>query len=176
MTTAQDDVRERVMSYVRHQVGKGPEAMRSVIQKGHDQLLAAIDGLSEEQAKFKAGPDEWSALEVLRHAEESKRGIARRCVQLARGESLAALTASGTIAQEPLSSLAEARSAVNDAHQDLLAFLDTISPETNLEAKFEHPAFGAFNCQEWAVFQRPHDGDHAEQIEQVKAAPGYPTA
>lgn len=33
----------------------------------HQQLVQAIEGLSEEQLKWKAGPDSWSVTEVLAH-------------------------------------------------------------------------------------------------------------
>ncbi len=58
MTTDQDELRERIISYVRHQVGKGPEGIRQAILKGYDQLHGLIDGLSEEQAAFMPSPDD----------------------------------------------------------------------------------------------------------------------
>lgn len=173
MTTEQDELVTRVTSYVAHQAAKEPGAIKEVIQKGQDQLLGLIDGLSEGQAAFKPGPDDWSVLEVLQHLIESKRGVARRCVLLARGETPAPLGAIGTIDREPPASLAQARSALEAAHGESLAFADSISPATNLEARFEHPMFGPLNCREWAVFQRVHDGDHALQIQQIKASPRF---
>ena len=176
MVTVSDDVRERILSYVKHQVAKGPDGIRDAIQKGHEQLLGSIDGLSEEQATFKSAPDDWNVLEVLRHVQESKRSIARRCVALAGGETPAAIGAIGTIAQEPFSSLADARSALDSGHQELLAFVGTVSSETDVEATYPHPWFGPLNGLEWAAFQRVHDGDHASQIDQIRAAPAFPAA
>ena len=176
MVTVTDELRERLLSYVSHQVSRGTDSIKSAVEKGQTQLFGVIDGLSEEQAAFKPDADTWSVVEVLRHVEESKRGIARICGSLARGEVPAPLGTVGSIDDPPFSSLAEARTVLDASHQELLAFVDTVLPETNVAATYAHPWFGPLNCQEWAVFQRIHDGDHAEQIEQVKAAPGFPTA
>lgn len=169
MATVSNDLRERLLSYVRHQVAKGPDGIREAVQKGHDQILELIDGLSDEQAKFKSGPDDWCVLELLRHVEESKRGTARRCVQLARGEHPPAIEVVGTIEQPPFASVAEARAALDGAHRALLDFVASISPETDVESTSAHPSFGPLNCLEWAVFERVHEGDHVNQIEQIKA-------
>ena len=42
------------------------------------------------------------------------------------------------------------------------------------EATALHPFFGDLNCKEWAAFVYVHSRDHADQIEKVKAAPGFP--
>jgi hypothetical protein len=36
--------------------------------------------------------------------------------------------------------------------------------------------FGPLHCKAWYLFQRVHDIDHANQINAVKEAPGYPAA
>lgn len=170
MATLPDELRERVVSYITHQGAKEPGAIRDVIQKGHDQLLSLIDGLSEEQARFKPGADDWSVFELLRHVVQSKRGVAGVCAALARGETPPSFEGDSVA----LTSLAEARSALDAAHEELLAFVDALSPEANVETRYEHPFFGPLNCREWAAFQRVHDADHTQQIEQIKSAPGFP--
>jgi hypothetical protein len=172
VATLPDEVRDRVRSYIVHQAAKEPAAIKDIVQHGHDQLLDRIDGLSEEQARFKPGPDDWSVLEVLQHAAPAKRWLAGICAALARGETPA--RSEGDAA--PPASLAEARSALQSAHQELLGFIDGLSPEADLEARHEHLFFGPLNCREWATFQLVHDRDHAQQIDQIKAAPGFPAA
>ena len=174
MATISTEMRERLLSYVSHQVAKGPAGIRETLQKGHDEILSLVAGMSDEQAKFKPSPDDWCVLEVLQHVIESQRSIARRCAELARGEQPAPIGRIGTIEQEPYQSLAEALAVLDAGHAQLLAFVDTISPETNLEAAWAHPWFGPLNCAQWAVFQRVHEGDHAGQIGQITSASGYP--
>jgi hypothetical protein len=182
MTTVPDDVRDRLVSYFKRQASKGTEAIAEAVQEGHDGFLEVVDGISEEQAKFKPSPDVWSVVEVLQHAATTKRELAVLCGKLARGESYGGLgvEGEGATAQDGVTlvhfgSLAEARAAVEETHGELMSFVAGLSPETNVDARFKHFIFGALNCREWAVFQRVHDGDHARQIEQIKAAPGYPS-
>ena len=171
MTTEQIEARDRIRSYLTHQAGKSPQAIRELVEKGHAQLLDKIAGLSPEQATFKPEADVWSVVEVLQHAAPAKQWVADLCVTLAQGGTPERGGGNATYA-----SLAEARSALEAAHLELVAFIDGLSRDVNLEARFEHFIFGELNCREWAAFQRVHDGDHAEQIDQVRAAPGFPTA
>ncbi len=180
MTTAPDEVVSRVKSYVEHTVSKGQESIREAVQKGHEQLFGLLDGMSEAQATFKPGPDDWCVLEVLQHVVTAKRGIARLCVTLARGETPRGIGGEGEdeeqdgVMRDRFGSLADARSAAETAHHELLAFVDSLSPETHLEAHYAHFLFGALNSREWAAFQRVHDADHTNQIQKIKDAPGFP--
>ena len=183
MTNVPDDVRERLVSYLKHQASKGTEDIKDAVREGHDGLVSVLDGISEEQARFKPTEEVWTVIEVLQHAATVKRGVAHLCATLARGERYQSLGPEGEdpSAQDGITlmrfhSLAEARAATESAHEDLMAFIDGLSPEANLDTRFKHFIFGALNCQEWAVFQRVHDGDHERQIEQIKAAPGFPSA
>ncbi len=180
MTTAPDEVVNRVKSYVEHTVSKGQESIREAVQKGHDQLIGLLDGMTEGQATFKPGPDDWCVLEVMQHVVTAKRGIARLCVALARGETPRGIGGEGEdeeqdgVMRDRFASLADARSAAAAAHHDLLAFVDSLAPETDLEARYAHFLFGPLNCREWAAFQRVHDADHTNQVQQIKSSPGFP--
>ena len=174
MVTVPDEVKERVLSYIKHQAAKSAPALRDVVQHGHDQVTGLLAGMSDEQAGFKPSVEEWSVFQVLQHASEAGRRTARGCVMLAAGEELNKIERVGQIRNEPFTSLGQARAALDAGHQELLDFVDSLSSETNVEATLDHPFFGPLNCREWAAFQRIHDGDHAGQIEQITSAVGYP--
>jgi hypothetical protein len=70
--------------------------------------------------------------------------------------------------------LADARAALEAAHEDWLTFIRGFNDATNTELQFRHYIFGAFNAREWAVFQRVHDINHTPQIGEIKASSGYP--
>lgn len=181
MVTARDsDVIERVGSYIRHNAEKEPAALHDLVEKGHDQLFAQLGGLSAEQATFKPAPDEWSVLELMDHVVTAKGGVARICARLARGETIEGTGREGDeqdgITRDHFEALADARAAAQAAHDELLAFIDGLSPASNVAARFNHFVFGDLNCREWAAFQRVHDGDHAGQIEKVRAAAGFPAS
>ena len=169
---------ERLTGYIQHNATKDNTALRDLVQQGHDQLLGLLDGISETQAQFKPAPDVWSVLELLGHVVTAKSGVARICARLARGETPTNRGAEGEeqdgVTRDRFASLAEARPALEAAHKELLAFIDGPLASANTDARFKHFVFGNLNCREWAAFQRVHDGDHAQQIEQIIAAPGYP--
>ncbi len=182
MTTVPDDVRGRLVSYFKHKASKGTEDIKQTVREGHDGLLGVLDDISEEQATFKPSAEVWSVLEVLQHVATTKRELAILCTALARSETYQGLGPEGEeaatqdgISRMQFRSLADARSATEEAHGELMAFVDGLTPEADLDARYNHFVFGALNCREWAVFQRVHDGDHARQIEQIKAAPGFPS-
>ena len=174
MVSVPDDVKDRVLSYISHQSEKEPEAIAGVVEQGHHQLVGLLDGLSDKQAAFKASAEDWSVLEVLRHVVGSKRGVARRCSVLARGEASASFEPADEVGA--FASLSEARAALDAGHQELLSSVRALTPDANVGVTFDHPFFGALNCREWAVFQRIHEGDHAGQIEKIKAAEGFTVA
>jgi hypothetical protein len=117
-------------------------------------------------------------LEVLAHVVTAKRGVARICERLAKGEQLTNFGGEGEaqdgITRSGFASLAEARAALEAPQRELLDFISGRLAAGNTDARFRHFLFGELNCREWAAFQRVHDGDHAGQIEQVKSAPNYP--
>jgi hypothetical protein len=170
---------ERVKGYIQHNATKEPAAIRELVHQGHDQLAVMLERMTEEQAVFKPGPDDWSVLELLHHVISAKRGVARTCSTLGRGEPIAGRgregdEQDGMMGKETYASLAEARGALEEAHRQMLAFLDSELPAAQTELRFNHFLFGDLNAPEWAVFQRVHDGDHRNQIEQITSAPGYP--
>jgi hypothetical protein len=70
--------------------------------------------------------------------------------------------------------LAAAREALEEALKGLLEFIDGAMAQANVETRLGHFLFGELNALEWAVFQRVHDGDHSNQIQQITSATGYP--
>ena len=180
-TAPASEVVERITSYIQHNAAKDAPALHELVQTGHERLVGLLDGLSPQQAAFKPTPDVWCVLEVLHHVASAKRGVARICERLATGEQIPGAgregdEQDGITRGEPFATLAEARTAMDGAHRELLAFIDGPLSSANTDARFNHFVFGDLNCREWAAFQRVHDGDHAGQIEQVKSAEGYPAA
>ena len=178
-TMPQADVVERVGGYIRHNASKDPTAIRALVQQGHEQLTALLAGMTEQQATFKPGPDDWSVLELLHHIISAKRGVARTCSTLGRGEAMAGRgregdEQDGVVGKRIYASLAEARAALEEAHQSMVAFMDAEMPRAQRGIRFHHFVFGDLDSLEWAVFQRVHDGDHSNQIGQITSASGYP--
>ena len=90
------------------------------------------------------------------------------------GEEFEEARAQDGVAFAHFGTLSEARTAADAAHAQLIEFIRSLGPSTNVETRFKHFLFGAFNAREWPVFQRIHDGDHTPHIAQIKASPGFP--
>ena len=169
-----DDIRERVVSYLAHQATKEPPDLRPLIERERARLLGLLEGLSEEQASWKAQPEEWSIKEVLRHVLAAERGVVQIVTSLSKGEVPERERQLGSQDPDESATLAQLVERLAGERRRLLAFVDSLSSSTDLSATYPHPFFGPLNCKGWVAFQRVHDGDHIGQIEQIKAAEGFP--
>lgn len=178
-----DDRRDWVISFVRENAQTSPAAIEAILHEGHDELLAALEGVSEAQAAFKPGADDWSILELLAHEVTVKTSIGGLAAAMATGSLPPGIGPQfeDAKAQDGLiitrfETLAEARDAAQAAHDDIVKFVRGIGDTTNTDVTFRHFYFGAFNAREWPVFLRVHDGDHTPHIGKIKAAAGYPAS
>jgi len=179
--TIPDDRRAFAVSYIRDGGARSPAEIEAIVQQGHDELLAALDGLSEPQAAHKPAADDWSVLELMAHVVTTKRIIATLAASLGEGKLPPGFTAEleeesrqdgVTVAR--FDALAAARDAADAAHRDQLRFIRGLDDSTNVDVRFKHFVFGALNCREWAAFQRVHDADHTPQIGAIRASSGFP--
>jgi hypothetical protein len=181
--TIPDDRRAAVIAFVREGAAGTPGQIESVVQEGHDALLAALEGVSEAQAAFKPAADDWSILELMAHVVSTKQIVATLCRSLGEGRlppgfgpQFEEQAAQDGVTITRFATLAESLSAAGAAHADLLTTTRGLGSATDADVRFRHFLFGALNCREWAVFQRIHDGDHTPQIASIKAAAAYPAA
>lgn len=178
-----DESRDWVISFVRENARTSPAEIAAIVQEGQRELLAAVEGVSEVQAAYKPGADDWSILELLAHAVSVKQVIGALVGTLRNGELPPgfgpqfeeAKTQDGFIITR-FDSLPQAREAAQAAHDTIVTFVRGIDGSVNTDVTFRHFYFGAFNAREWPVFQRIHDGDHTPHIGKIKASVGYPAA
>lgn len=175
-------MRDFVVDFIRTTAVKSPAEIAAVVQQGQDNVLRNIEGLTEEQARFKPAPDEWCILDVMAHIVSVKRLMSALSTGLGRGEMppgfgphLEEAKAQDGITIAKFDSLADAREAVAAAHADMLACIQRLD-EARTELRFSHFFFGAMNAREWACFYRVHDGDHAPHILRIRNAPGFPAS
>lgn len=181
--TMPDDRRASIVAYIRETAERSPDEIAAALQEGHDGVIAALDGLSEAQAQYKPGPDDWSVLELLDHVVTVKRAMVLLATSLSQGTWPAGFDEDSQsedfqdgVTFVHFNSLAEAREAVDAAHDELMSFAASINERMNTKKQFRHFFFGAMNCRQWVVFQRIHDADHAPGIAKIKASPGFPPA
>jgi uncharacterized damage-inducible protein DinB len=171
-----EDIKERVVSYLNHQAAKEAADLRGPIERERARLLGLVDGMSESQASWKPQPDEWCVKDLLRHVLDAERSVTNFVTSLAAGAAPEGDRRLGSQDPDESATLAELLDRLRQERARLLDFVESLSPSADLSATFTHPFFGPLNCKEWVAFQRIHDGDHAGQIEKIKAAEGYPSA
>ena len=88
-----DETREWVISFVRENARKSPAEIEAIIQVGHRELLAALEGVSEAQAAYKPGADDWSILELVAHVVSVKQVLAALAGSLRKGGAAARIRA-----------------------------------------------------------------------------------
>ena len=165
------------------------------LKASREQLLALVDGLTAEQWKFQPAADRWSINECLEHVirvENRVAGIVRTKLgeggpdagERARVDDAVLLAALpdrsvGRQAPEP----ARPTGQWPDGDELLAEFAKTRQRTVHFAAtanadlrNYFHPhaAFGELDCYQWLLVLSLHGSRHAKQIEEIKAAPGFP--
>ncbi len=164
--------REQALSYVRHQAAKSLADLAALMERTGADCGRCLEGMSEEQAGFKYD-EEWCIKEVVGHMLTSSKDINREIAKMAARKAATRVGRVGVTSggDRPVGEL---RSALADLWTETGRLVASLPEEGSLEATREHPWFGHFNFREWIAFQRLHAMDHLQQMEKVKAHPGYP--
>ena len=172
--TTQNDEAQRVRSYLLSQGEKYAftELWPRLI-KARLEVIAAVEGVSQEQADFTFDPEEWSIAEVLHHVLTSSGRVAETIESLARGNEPPPRTIDPP-RESAISGIDELRRQLTSDALAWCALTERLPTSPNLEITAPHPIFGQLHAGALYLFQRVHDLDHVGQITKNKNAPGYP--
>jgi DinB superfamily len=160
-------------------------------------FLAATEGLSDAQWKFKAAPDRWSIAEVSEHigiAEQTiwelvsgkimKSPATPEKAADAKGKDEIILTkvpdrsrkAQAPEQLKPTGRWATRAALVKDFESKRAREIAYLTETTDdLRSHFEeHPALKTLDAYQWLIFNGAHCKRHTAQILEVKADPNYP--
>lgn len=145
-----------------------PRAMKVRLE-----LLDVLEDVTDAQAEWSPSSQEWSIKEVALHILKNSRGTRRLVRALSAGER------GDTSGIEPpreatAASIEDLRVQLRDDGIEWSAVILDLPPTPPPTPTAPHSMFGELPARAWYLFQRTHDLDHRGQIEQVKAAPGYP--
>jgi hypothetical protein len=165
------------------------------LEKSRTEFLAAIQGLSEEQWKWKPAPDRWSIAEVAEHvvlAEAGQFANVKMALagspnpaweeQTARKTAMLETVLAGRMgkAQAPEAIVpkegltrAQAVERFERQRKEIVQF----AAGTDLPLKqytLPNAFFGPLNAYQWLLYAPLHTLRHNQQIAEVKASPGYP--
>ena len=167
------------------------------LEESHQEFLASIDGVSEEQWKWKPAPERWSVGETAEHivlaeaiaVRKRKEGhvVARksRVGRADQGQDRVYREGDGATARQGAGAGADCSQERADAgsgkerFEQQRAEIVKFASDTNLALK-EHtvvhpfPVFGTLNAYQWLIYVPLHTERHDKQIAEVKATAGYP--
>jgi hypothetical protein len=167
------------------------------LDESRQEFLASIDGVSEEQWKWKPAPERWSVGETAEHIvlaeamlfesvknamsspanpawEEQTKGKTEFIVQVMAPRLGKAQAPEPIVPRNGLT-----QSQVRDRFEQQRAEIVKFASDTNLALK-EHtvvhpfPIFGTLNAYQWLIYVPLHTERHDKQIAEVKATAGYP--
>ena len=167
------------------------------LAESRKEYLAAIDGVSAEQWKWKPAPNRWSVGETAEHivlAEALLFDFVRKALasppnanweEQTKGktefiEKVMAPRLGKAQAPEPIvptGGLSEVQ--VKERFEKQRAEIEKFAAETQAAVK-EHtadhpfPVFGTLNAYQWLIYIPLHTERHDKQIAEVKATAGYP--
>lgn len=167
------------------------------LDESRQEFLAAIDGVTEAQWKWKPAPDRWSVGETAEHivlAEAALFGNVQKAVSSPVNAAWEEKTKGKTEFIErvmaPRLGKAQAPEAVvpkgeltpaqvKERFEKQRAEIVQFASETQVALK-EHtvdhpfPAFSTLNAYQWLIYAPLHTMRHDKQIAEVKATAGYP--
>ena len=163
------------------------------LEETRQAFLKSIDGVSEAQWTFKAGPDRWSIAEVAEHIAISE-GTILGMIQtqmlkapaptgplMADEKLIAAITDRSKKATAPEMLKPANKWATRDAltkdfnlaRDQTIEWVKTTKEDLRAHAA-PHPAFGSLDVHQWVLLLAGHSARHTAQIEEVKTQNGYP--
>lgn len=172
-------------------------ALVADLEATRDAFLASVNGLSEAQVRWKAGPDRWSIAEVAEHIAVAEQGILgniqgkvmkaeltpelREKVLRDDGRVHAVLDNRSQKRQAPerlrptgrFPTLAATVGAFSAGRARTLDYARTTPDDLRAHAA-EHPALGVIDGHQWLLFLSAHSARHTAQIREVQDSPGFP--
>ena len=168
----QDEQTQQALSYVRHQAAKPLADLGALMERTAADCDRCLEGITDRQAEFKYD-SEWSVKEVLGHLIGAMALVNGDIFQVAQGkEPRPAYVEGPTSGYER--AIEDLRGALAREWSETVRLVRSLSEQLGQKAMPPHPMFGPLNTKEWIAFARLHAMDHVQQIEKVKATPGYP--
>jgi uncharacterized damage-inducible protein DinB len=163
------------------------------LRETRDAFVASVQGVSEEQGRFKAGPEGWSIQDCVEHLALAEPGLLRQICEnstaadspVSRERETAILNSGGGNRQEKFKapekvqptgrfgSLAEALRQFTAVRERTIAFVAGCDDDLRMRSTV-HPLRGPMRCSELLAFIVVHPLRHAAQIREIKASAGYP--
>ena len=170
----------------------------AMLARAHLTFAAGIANLNDAQTQFRPAADAWTIEEILEHLAITNGGFVRINYKLIKQAEAAGapplpglnlkhilLTDDGqpnplkfpapeTVKPKGGQRLSESCAKIEQAHTDIQAAQSRLAASDCSLPTFPHPAVGPLNAYQWLIVYGEHMDRHRQQIERLKAAPGFP--
>src|SRR3989442_454157 len=168
-----DEGARLALSYIHHQASKSLSDLRLLAERAAAEFDRCLQNISEEQARFKPGR-EWSIKEVLDHPIYATASQVIASIRdLYDGSVPRPFTVDSSDGRST-QSLQELRDEMAGGLEEIVVLLSALPDSARPPGIWEHPSLGPLNLKELIAYHRLHVMDHLQQIEKIKADPGYP--
>ncbi|HEX7165962.1 MAG TPA: DinB family protein [Acidimicrobiales bacterium] len=141
-------------------------------ERGVDEVLAAVDGLTDDDLDRPATDGGWTARQVVHHLADSEMTSAIRLRRLLVEDAPdvgaydeEAFAAALAYAERPIAPALKAFVAARETSAQLLRRLD----DAQWARAGTHPEHGSYSVADWLRIYAAHAHDHAEQIRRAVA-------
>jgi hypothetical protein len=164
-----DAGRDAVRAYVAEHAGRGLAHVRGLVTADCDSIVAAIDGLSEEEGTRVTLEGEWTPAQVMAHLNSSLgRGLSR-LQALSSGHDWVSPPAQGGQSNGTPRSFEDLRREYIEGMQAIIDVLEIADESVGRDKTADHIDFGAFDWLEWAVYSHHvHTSDHIGQLGEAR--------
>ncbi len=141
-------------------------------KRGYDTILAAIDGISEEEWDAREAPGEWSPRQVIHHLADSEMASAMRIRRLIIEDAPEIQGYDEAVfAEQPYyrGPIEPSLLALQGARAATAAVLDVMTEE-DWQSSGTHTYSGPFSAYDWLRSYAVHCDEHADQIRRARAA------
>jgi hypothetical protein len=166
------------------------------LAQSRERLLETVEGLNEQQQRFRPAGDRWSVAECVEHVSIVEQGVLKKIQALVlapldpQTERRASVTDDVILARVPNRSsrvtappetlpggrwtdFAELLRQFEAARERSLRFAAVTQGDLRGHC-FAHPYLGDLDCYQWLLFLGAHSERHARQAEEVIADPNFP--
>jgi hypothetical protein len=147
---------------------------RALIQRyraGYNEVVAALEGISDEELDARPAPEDWTAREVVHHLGDSEMRSAMRLRQLlAEDEPIIQAYDEPEWARRlhydrPIGWSLDAFRAARASTAELLDLMD----DSDWKRAGSHEESGPYSAEDWLSIYAFHAEDHAAQIRRARA-------
>jgi DinB superfamily len=180
-----------------HMTAEERSKVMNYLEESRKEFLAAIDGVTEEQWKWKPAPERWSVGETAEHivlAEALLFGTVKTAIgappnpaweEKTKGKTefiervMAPRLGKATAPESIVPSGKMTQAQVRETFLKQRVEIEKFAKETQIALKeytAEHPfpVFGTLSAYQWLIYAPLHTERHDKQIAEVKATAGYP--